>query len=475
MSHVKTPNETPRTHAHRVKPHGIGVAVSVFAVLLAGFFLLRADTLAEISGTVLLEGTAGEFSAVLLSEVGDSAVAVFSGDEQSALRVVNSSTGETTTQLDLPIHIQWAAVRGEKLFVREDRTDSITLVEYDAETLTETDSYSLDINPDSIIHFDCDENAACYYVLAKERAILHSATAEGEGKSFGFADRIEFFECTPNGTLWVYSGEQLYRADPQGEFAAVEFSGVPYHLLSENYLIDTDGVLYSVSTAKPEPLFRCGDALYNRLSFCLDRDGRLVVSKTGGSVSKYNTTGEAAGRLKLEKTAMAVCGCGAVYSKGKSICYAPFSFGDVEASPSPSPNVQPTDTPSVETVPAYAEGDFIIVPMGTTVAELQELFKPEAVIVRSQNGEKALNGRLSTGMTVGSWVIVVEGDCNGTGSVNIADLKIAMTLYIYSEHPEATYEISDACRRATDLNQNGMIDTEDLVMLAHLVEQAKQK
>lgn len=472
MSHVKAPEKTRTAHARCVNLHGYGVAVSIFAVILAGFFLLRANAPDEIPGTVLLANAQTD-STLLLAQTEDNVVAAFSGDDSATVLTLDAYTGEVSAQLDLPMPLQWAAVRGLSLFVREDCTDGITLAEYDTKTLTVTDSYQLGIKPDSIIHFDCDESGNCFYVLSGDRATLHGASAAGAGRSYTFSGKIEFFECTANGTLWVYSGEQLYRAEPEDEFVAVEFTAVPYHLPSDGYLIDTDGVLYSVATAQPEPLYRCDAALYSRLSFCMNSDGCLIVSKTGGSVAKFDLSGNAAGQCKLEKNAMAVCACGAVYSKGKDICYAPFIFGTVEASPSPSPSptVQPTAAPSLDDVPAYAEGDYIIVPSGTTVDELRELFKPEAVIVRSQNGEKALNGRLSTGMTVGNWTIVVEGDCNGTGSVNIADLKIAMTLVIYEAHPEDTYEITDACRRAADLNNNGIADTDDLVLLVKMINQ----
>lgn len=463
------------SHAHRAGKHGPSIAVSIFAVILTGFFLLRADSLTALTGTKIIEDFQSGGSAVMLEQSGDLVVAAFSGDDSSAVLLLNADSGKPAAQLDLDIPLSWAAVRDEKLFIREDRSGSVTLAEYNTETLTLTDNYQLGVNPDSIIHFDCDENGRCYYVLANERAVLHSASAAGDGESYNFSDRIEFFECTTSGTLWVYSGERLYRADPNSEFAKVEFSGVPYHLPDDDFIIDTDGVLYSTSSAQPEPLFRCGDTLYNRLSFCVDSEGCLVVSKTGGSVSKYSTSGEAAGRCKLEKTAMAVCGYGAVYRKGKAVYYAPFKFGSAEASPSPSPTPAPTEAPSTSTVPAYAEGDYIIVPMGTTVDELRELFKPEAVIIRSKNGEKAFHGKISTGMTAGKWILVVEGDCNGTGTVNIADIKIAMTLAIFENHPEATYEIEDEYRRAADLNQNGIIDMKDLVILSGMIADAKNK
>ncbi len=111
-----------------------------------------------------------------------------------------------------------------------------------------------------------------------------------------------------------------------------------------------------------------------------------------------------------------------------------------------------------------AEGNYLILPAGSTADELRSLFRPEAVDIWDLFGKQILHGRLGTGMTAGSWTLVILGDCDGTGLVSRADLQFAFLMALtpgYMDSPQA---------RAADLNSDGIVDSADLLLFSSLID-----
>lgn len=435
-------------------------AALVLLIFLVCFCFLRGVAQEEaLYGALVVPDPAEDTDILLLEEQNGSAVFVCSGYRTALLLRLNADTGETEARREMDMPLYWAALRDGTLFFRDDSSDSPALVACDWETLEEVSRRKLDFQTNDLAFFDCDSQGNVSYVLSQSRTLLRFSSAEGGETVREFPGSIEFLEAEDSGRLWVYAGKALYALEPEGGFREVSCLGEPYHLLGADRLIDRDGVVYRLGEISLEPLFQCPDTIYNRFSFCLDRENCLVVSKTGGGVSRYGPEGENLGACRLESTAQAVCGRGGVYRRDDGLYYAAFSFSSAAPSLSPSPSPMPES----EEPPARVEGNFILLPAGATAAQLRELFKPEAVVIRDLKGNPLTYGRLATGMTAGDRVLVIEGDCTGTGTVNTADLREALSLSVRPAQPENPYY------RAADLNDDGLVDTADLILLSAMI------
>lgn len=424
----------------------------------ACFFFFWGSTEEEpLPSVLVLRDPTEALSPLLLDEQDGSVLLACGGYETALLLRLNAATGEVETRRELDAPLYWAALRSGTLFLRDDSGDGSALVACDWETLGEVSRRELGFQLDDLAFFDCDGQGNAAYVLSRSRSFLRTSSANGNAAVREFPDAIEFLEAEENGRLWVYAGKALYSAEPGGEFQEIPCLGQPYHLLGDGRLVDRDGVVYQWEETVLKPVFQCPDIIDSLFSFCPDRENCLIVSKTGGGISCYGSKGESLGSCRLEQTAAAVCGAGGLYRREDGLYYSAFSFSP------PSPSLSPSPTPEPENPPVKAEGNFILMPAGATADQLRELFKPEAVIIRDLNGDPLTHGRLATGMTAGDWVLVIEGDCNGTGTVNTADLREALSLSLRPAQPE------DPCYRAADLNGDGTVDTQDLLLLSAMV------
>ena len=103
-------------------------------------------------------------------------------------------------------------------------------------------------------------------------------------------------------------------------------------------------------------------------------------------------------------------------------------------------------------------------PQGVTVKELLAYFAPEAVHIRRPDGTDVTSGNLATGMTAGEYTIAVLGDCDGSGTLSQADLRQAQALLLEDSSTHG------AARRAGDLDGDGLLTTQDLVLLSQRLE-----
>ena len=223
-------------------------------------------------------------------------------------------------------------------------------------------------------------------------------------------------------------------------------------------------------------------------------------------------SGEVLAQAQPRGELLAVCGSGALTAEDGFFWFTPLSFQEAAATPTPSPTAEPTPTPSPEPTPTPApseeptpeptptqeptpvptetpgptpdptpsqeptpsppptpegivqEGGLLVMPQGVTVKELLAYFAPEAVHIRRPDGTDVTSGNLATGMTAGEYTIAVLGDCDGSGTLSQADLRQAQALLLEDSSTQG------AARRAGDLDGDGLLTTQDLVLLSQRLE-----
>ena len=448
------------------------VAFFLFSALLvlAGAFLLSGSTAAEVLPAVqVLSDPREQYLPLLLDERENSVLLVCSGEEDTLLLRLDGSTGQVLLQREIPSLSVWSALRGDYFFILEYTEDGTFLTAYDTDTLAERSRASLPVHPDRLLQFDCDAAGTVTYTLAGSPAVLRTFSAAGE-ESREFSGPVEYLETAGDGSLLVFADKKLFYARQGEAFQEVPCLAPPCKRLSETILIDRDGIVSALKTDETgvflSSRFRCSEQLTDAFSFCLDGENCLLLSN-GSTVFRYDMKGENQGSCHLASVPLAICPAGAILREGDALSYSVFSFPGTDRSPDSTDSSlgsdPPPQGPASAEPPIEVEDQYILMPAGSTVAELRELFKPEAVKICDVTGKQITQGKLATGMTAGDWFIVIEGDCNGTGTVNSADLRTALSLFLDSDI------VTDANTRAVDLNDNGVIDTEDLFLLSAMV------
>lgn len=269
--------------------------------------LIRATSVKSALPSVMIYESRDEgLLPVLMKELNGEVVLVLSDDKAATILKISSDTGEVSAQKQLSTTVSWAAVRGDRLFLRADEADCACLREYSADDLTLISEQPLDFTAGDEILFDCDEQGNCFYVLSASRKALRGLSGS-TATVRDFPDEIEFLAAEADGSLWAYSGGNLYAAEPAGNFAAVEFLDEPYSMINDEALLDRSGVLYSLTSSVPKPLFQCADSIYDKLSVCIDSEGCLVVSKTNGNIRRKADRQLQAGETSLGSLRLGRC------------------------------------------------------------------------------------------------------------------------------------------------------------------------
>ena len=436
-----------------------------FCVVIV-LFLLSGSTQVEVLPSVqVLDDPQERYLPLVFEEQNGSAVLVCSGAENTVLLRLDGVTGQIQLQDAITSLSPWAALRGGSLFVLESENDSTLLVTYDVETFEELSHRSLPLLPDKLLQFDCDSGGTVYCTLSDSPAVLRILSPDETEVTREFAAPVEYLETAEDGSLLVFAGEKLFYAR-QGNFQEIPCLAPPCKRLNDTLSVDRDGIVsviaFDETGAFLSPLFRCSEQFSDAFSFCLDGEKCLILSN-GSTVLRYDLEGQSRGSCHLTSAPLAICSAGALLLERNELSYSAFAFSEEELpfeTPLPPENSQSSEEFPSEEPPLEIEGQYIVMPVGSTVAELREYFKPEAVKICDLAGRQITQGTLATGMTAGDWIIVIEGDCNGTGTVNSADLRAALTLFL--ESPLVT----DANSRAADLNRSGEIDTQDLLLLS---------
>lgn len=419
----------------------------------------------------------------------------------SALYALDTATGETVSNyVSFQGTLVWARQRGSSLFAVEHSAAGYTLHQFAFPNFGLEPIHSRllsGVSEDTFAVFDCDGEGRFFYV----NGLLMTGSVQDSSLSVvqaggSMVSGVSFLEVTPQGTLVAAAAGQLYvgsaaspwqwKAIPAGDIA-------PLCLVGENYLAATDGRLYRLGGGSLSPV---GSAPLASGQLCaVDQEGRLVYG-SGGTVQWASLSGEVLAQAQPRGELLAVCGSGALTAEDGFFWFTPLSFQQAAATPTPSPTAEPTPTPSPEPTPIPApseeptpgptpeptpsqeptpsppptpegivqEGGLLVMPQGVTVKELLAYFAPEAVHIRRPDGTDVTFGNLATGMTAGEYTIAVLGDCDGSGTLSQADLRQAQALLLEDSSTQG------AARRAGDLDGDGLLTTQDLVLLSQRLE-----
>lgn len=421
----------------------------------------------------------------------------------SALYALDTATGKTLSNyVSFQGTLVWARQRGSSLFAVEHSAAGYTLHQFALPNFGLEPIHSrllFGVSEDTFAVFDCDGEGRFFYA----NGLLMTGSVQDSSLSVvqaggSMVSGVSFLEVTPQGTLVAAAAEQLYvgSAASPGQWEAIPAGDIaPLCLVGENYMAATDGRLYRLGGGSLSPV---GSAPLASGQLCaVDQEGRLVYG-SGGTVQWASLSGEVLAQAQPRGELLAVCGSGALTAEDGFFWFTPLSFQEAAATPTPSPTAEPTPTPAPEPTPTQEptpvptetpgptpeptpsqeptpsppptpegivqEGGLLVMPQGVTVKELLAYFAPEAVHIRRPDGTDVTSGNLATGMTAGEYTIAVLGDCDGSGTLSQADLRQAQALLLEDSSTQG------AARRAGDLDGDGLLTTQDLVLLSQRLE-----
>ena len=441
----------------------------------------------------------------LFEEQGGLCLLAYSGQAPgtSALYALDTATGEALSNyVSFQGTLVWARQRGSSLFAVEHSAAGYTLHQFALPNFGLEPIHSRllsGVSEDTFAVFDCDGEGRFFYA----NGLLMTGSVQDSSLSVvqvggSMVSGVSFLEVTPQGTLVAAAAGQLYvgSAASPGQWEAIPAGDIaPLCLVGENYLAATDGRLYRLGGGSLSPV---GSAPLASSQLCaVDQEGRLVYG-SGGTVQWASLSGEVLAQAQPRGELLAVCGSGALTAEDGFFWFTPLSFQEAAATPTPSPTAEPTPTPAPEPTPTQEptpiptetpgptpeptpsqeptpsppptpegivqEGGLLVMPQGVTVKELLAYFAPEAVHIRRPDGTDVTSGNLATGMTAGEYTIAVLGDCDGSGTLSQADLRQAQALLLEDSSTHG------AARRAGDLDGDGLLTTQDLVLLSQRLE-----
>lgn len=437
----------------------------------------------------------------LFEEQGSLCLLAYSGQAPgtSALYALDTATGEALSNyVSFQGTLVWARQRGSSLFAVEHSAAGYTLHQFALPNFGLEPIHSRllsGVTEDTFAVFDCDGEGRFFYA----NGLLMTGSVQDNSLSVvqaggSMVSGVSFLEVTPQGTLVAAAAGQLYvgSAASPGQWEAIPAGDIaPLCLVGENYLAATDGRLYRLGGGSLSPV---GSAPLASGQLCaVDQEGRLVYG-SGGRVQWASLSGEVLAQAQPRGELLAVCGSGALTAEEGFFWFTPLSFQEAAATPTPAPSEEPTPeptptqeptpvptetpgptpepTPSQEPTPSppptpegiVQEGGLLVMPQGVTVKELLAYFAPEAVHIRRPDGTDVTSGNLATGMTAGEYTIAVLGDCDGSGTLSQADLRQAQALLLEDSSTQG------AARRAGDLDGDGLLTTQDLVLLSQRLE-----
>ena len=391
---------------------------------------------------------------LFFQQAGDRIWLAFS-ESDSAQAYCLDATGRVTRQESLPYPILSARAVGEDLYLQE-LTDTFTIHQLGGETRT-VSGWSTD----RVTLWDISAAGTVYGVLSNQSTTLATDPTGSAARNYG--SRITFLQAEALGQPVVAAGGQLYLggksisgSEPMGRIAA---DGTCLTVDLEVCRLSDSG-LSTLYTPEGEPSY-----------FCLDDAGRFYAA-SGSTVTCTDPQGKSLGSVTLSAAPVALCPAGALLLQNGHFRFAAFGETFVpKLEPTPSPTPTPTPDPSISPSPGPSfppepdfpggpSGEYFLVPAGTTVSDLRQLMWPQAVQITDARGNPLTWGTLATGMFMDDWPLVVPGDCNGSGSVTRADVRTGLD-WVLEQFP-----VDDVFTRAADLNDDGALSAQDLVLLA---------
>lgn len=437
------------------------MAAVIFALLLLFFIWVGVGKKSVMPGVFLMEPFEGGTEVLLLAARDDVAWMVCSGRDSALLMKLNAHTGRELLRREVEAPLAGAAFQGGRVLAWGDGQGETELYAFDADSLEQVSGESASWDPAELLWLDWDGAGHALAVTGEAPAFLHVRLAEGREETVGFPERITFLQADQLGNVYLCAGERLYLGEILSEgdgpvFRKLPGEREPVLLAGPGVWMERDGAVCRLKDGGAEQIFRLEGLEVPPLFCCLDGKNCLVLSNGGSTLEWYDERGRRMGSRTTENEVAALCASGAVTQGKTGIFYVPLpEYGNAEQDPLPTP------APIDET--GWVEGEYLVVPVGTTAAELRRLMEPETADIRDSSGAPVMFGGLATGMRVNNWTVVVPGDCNGTGTITGSDVRKAMELSLSGDG-----EVEGPYGRAADLDEDGRITGTDLVNLSAL-------
>ena len=295
-------------------------------------------------------------------------------------------------------------------------------------------------------------------------------------------EQPEFLGASSDGQVFAYSQGVLHcwLGDGHQEYESL----LPTRLLGGGAFLDSSGTVCRLEDGAVRPVLQAEDAAF----LCFDGE-YLLTAGSSGAVRRYDQDGQAAGSYSLGGEILGLTPGYVLANAEGGLWVYPHDFQrepeespptpepppvidpDPEETPEPlpSPSVtpEPQQTPAPSATPApfgeqvEVRGKWLYIPAGSSVQQLRDLFLPESVTVYDVNDQEIFQGRLTTGMTVKDYTVVIPGDCNCSGAVDGNDVFSAQRFMLRADGFWST-----ARKRAADMNDDGVIDVSDLVFIS---------
>lgn len=466
-----------------------GTALIVAASLFASG-ILAAESFEEVTSAV------GEQAEVLLFEdYGDGQLFAYTDDTTYVQEIGGAQRSVVTEYAG-----QYAFLRGNAVTVACDLEDFILIQRFDGDTLTETDLTALDIPMRDVRALEADSFGRMYAVLESDTSavVVFDATG-GQATTLDYGEEIFGIQVLDD-TLYVFCSEQadavpLNSALPAlgGETFRYDAPARPLHMLDSDVYTGMQGDVYRASTG--EQLLETGTVpilpLLTRLAgenlLWTDDRERILCCDLNDSILYFHPIQGAAEAITASAAISRVNGCFGVTRFGvfepvptptPEPTAEPTQTPKPTATAKPTPTARPTPTASAEPTPVppidelplpegmALEGSLLFAPEGTTTAQLKVIFAPYDVATYTPQmtpvSSKLRTGRFAV-IDGTTYTVIVRGDLNASGTINTADLQLLQRVLA------GISALDESAARAADLNNDGLLDASDAVLLAGML------
>lgn len=400
----------------------------------------------------------GELNLLLFDADGRDSGIIITADKGTVYYRVDSD-GNILYSLDLPENIFAAYIYGQSVYCLRSEKSRILMNEISIEDGGLLNSFYIKTSEPDISFICGDALGNIYYVIKGQGSTVYKCDAGGYSQPFIELDSAVTFCGVTDDTLIYSHGSSISKVPVYAEAApdTVPADTIPAKFFSPNLMVDTKGVFCSLSDSA-EPLYNSGNNwdADMRLSHFMDENSCFYSVKDSSTVEKLGDSGGAL--YNAPGTIRGLNANGIMVLDGGALKFSPYSsYNYIDDTPSPEPGGEDD---------AEFYGEYIIVQAGRTVTSVNDAFGAEIYY----NGRPAAAGVCRTGMTVeisgDIYTVIILGDVNGSGTVNSADIKLIQSHMIGKavlEEPPLLF--------AADYSRNGLIETEDLVLIAKSISQ----
>lgn len=498
----------------------IGLKIALAAAVLTSLILLSAWGFrnGEDSLFYITDSTGQEI--LTFDQGGEELFLVLRSGESITAYALNLESGQLMTE-PLNSELGSTSVVGSSLgiYYRDDVSSSLTL--------WNTAISMSDAKEAQYLYFTAAAEERLYtftsdgtlYAVSEEGELEQWTPFEPDSQSVGLVD-LEFLTVTPDEWIYAYAAEILYRwkGSDLNSIESWRCSSSPAWMVGEEAFVDMAGTLFLVQNEELQPAPESLDQLDT--SRCYINGDEMYTADSEGTIYRHDVDGTITGWFELEGEILRLSREGVLVEKDGKLWFSPYLFQDIgeepEATPAPTlvpseeptpsespipteeptptPEPTPTETPTpepsetsspspepgedTEASPTPAPSDsplystttwdgieYVLLNDQMTAKKLRDLMKPQAVLIRDLEGNPVSEGVIKTGMTMDDKVIVILGDCNGSGYVNSKDIELASMCILGGD-----YLRTDAAFLAVDLNRDGSLTLRDLVLLSSLID-----